>query len=101
MSLRPDVVEAENGAGAEAALDGEHVFLGVRNAVGGGVVGKAGDGRELGPVDGIVGIFCAGIQRSELDGKNLRDLLAGGGGDERSGEERRSGAGVGGAVGSV
>src|SRR5271163_534940 len=101
MPLRADVIQTEDGVINQAALEREHVFLGVRNAIGSPIVGEAGNGLELRPIYIRVGILGAGIQRSERDWKGLAEILTAGCGDEGSGEERRRGAGVGGAVGSV
>ena len=48
-----------------------------------------------------VGMAGDGVQRGQLNGKILADVLAIGSGDERRGEQRRRGAGIGGAVGRV
>ena len=47
------------------------------------------------------GWLALDVQRRELYRKILAEILAGGRGDERRGEERRRGAGIGGAVGRV
>src|SRR5580704_12819421 len=101
MSLRADVIHAQNRVRAEAALERQHIFLGVGNAIRREVVRKAGDRLKLRPVDGVVGMARAGIQWSECDGESLSEILAGRGGDERSGKERRRWTCVGGSVGSV
>src|SRR5580704_7588119 len=101
MSLCADVVHAQHRVRAETALERQHVFLGVRNAIGGEVIRKAGDRLKLRPVDGVVGMARAGIQWSECDGESLSEILAGRGGDEWSGKEGRRRTCVGGSVGSV
>ncbi len=101
MALRADVVDAQDGVGTESALERQHVFLGVGNAIRREVVRQAGDGFELRPVDGCVGMARAGIEWSERDRKCLAEILPGCRSHERLREQRRRGAGIGGAVGSI
>ena len=59
MPLVADVIHAENRVGSKTALERQHVLLGVRNAIAGGVVGQAGDRLELRPVNVGIGVTRA------------------------------------------
>ena len=97
MSLGAHVTGAEDGVGRELALQRKHVFLGVGNAVGGGISRESTDGFVLRPIDVWVGMARRGVERRQLHREVLAALTSGSG-EERSGEQRRSGTGVGGAV---
>ena len=101
MRLRAHVIHAEHGVGSQSALEREHVFLGVRNAIGGRVVRQPGDGLELRPVDVGVRVARACVQRRKRDREIPGRDSAGRCGNERCGEQRRGWAGVGGSVGRI
>src|SRR5580693_6084932 len=97
MSLIADVVHTEHSVGSKSALQREHVFLGVGDAVVHGIVGQASNGFELRKVDGV-GMACARIQRSQSHREILAEVLAVRCRDKWRGEQRRSWTGIRGPV---
>src|ERR1700733_6675500 len=89
MRLRADVTRAEYCLGSQAALERQHVFLGVRNAIARRIVGNPCNGLELRPIDAGVGMARTRAPRSERNRKGLAAVLSGRGGNKRRGKERR------------
>ena len=101
MRLRADIGELEDGVGSQFALDGEVVAFGVGRGVA-VVEGRvAGDGRVIGPVDGVVGMAGRGSEGRDGRRKRLRDGAAFGRGKRRGEQGKSAGAVVVVAVGRV
>src|SRR5580658_3508328 len=98
MGLRSHVAGAEHAVHSQAALNRQHVLLGIRDLVAGDVVWYPADGFKLGPIDAGVRMAGTGVQRSKRNRKILTVVLAVGRRYEWCGEQRRRGAGVSGSV---
>src|ERR1700723_623457 len=101
VGLIAHVAGAEQRVVPNLPLEGDHVLLGIRNAVVDRIRRDATDRNVLRPVDVRVGVTAGGVQGREGHRKILAQRLAIGGSDERVGKLGWSGTTVGGSVGSV